>query len=431
MSERLAILLREDRLVAALVGDSGDPAAVQPVTRALESRGASPRLMANVLGELAAQLGASRGAAVAMVLDSRRLGWRRLAEPPVRPRYRRQALASAYEAQAGQTVEQFHLAIGVTAEDGQVTVAAAERAWLSELLAALEEVNLRPDLILPEAELLARLHDETRSLDAPLLVSGDDTKGLLVHVVRGQAAGWGVYGSAAEALQDAPRWALALGLEDTQPATLSVDDTQELATAARLLDEASVPLNLCSGPFRSDRRARRLRRHAVAALLALAAILAATGAALWREATTAEDENRRILAAQAEAWRTLYPNEAAPAAFLLRLESDVRRLRALTGETADAPAYRSARAALERVLANLPVGMRLDIAEISIDQRDLSIRGETDSHAEAERIARALDEIPGLRCPPPRSDVLGPGRVVFVIHASLTDEGKEPPGAPR
>ena len=175
MSERLAILLREDRLVAALVGDSGDPAAVQPVTRALESRGASPRLMANVLGELAAQLGASRGAAVAMVLDSRRLGWRRLAEPPVRPRYRRQALASAYEAQAGQTVEQFHLAIGVTAEDGQVTVAAAERAWLSELLAALEEVNLRPDLILPEAELLARLHDETRSLDAPLLVSGDDT----------------------------------------------------------------------------------------------------------------------------------------------------------------------------------------------------------------------------------------------------------------
>lgn len=440
MSQCLAILIGPRHVTVAVAARRGGAwAAAQPVSREIPGEGASPRLLAGLAGDLRRSLNLKGRPTVAVAVCARHFAWRHLA-CQVNRRHRSAALASAFEEESPLPMERLHLVFrhdgNSPGASGNAFVLAAERAWLSELLEELERFGLGPEVLVPDTLLMAALARKAEAADesAParrLACVESDGRPLVLLLEDERLAGWQEYADRPAAERDLPRWSLAEGLIAPQEILWhEPGEVDLLGELARLAMEAPPPENLCVGPFRCRRRMLRWRRHGLAAAVAttLAALVGA--GSLFIGAGRAEQAAADLRVAQAEAWQRLAPGQPPPASLLVRLESDAARLKALTGESGSLPAYRSARLTLQEVFAALPNGVRLDVAELRVDQREVTIRGETGSHADAERIARALDSLPGLECPLPRSDVLGPGRVTFVIHAALV-EGEERHGQGR
>jgi len=429
MSQCLAILIGPRHVTVAVAARrAGAWAAAQPVSREIPGEGASPRLLAGLAGDLRRSLNLKGRPTVAIAVDARHFAWRRLA-CQVNRRHRSAALTSAFEEESPLPMERLHLVFRNDEKlpDSNAFVLAAERAWMAELLEELERFGLGPDVLAPDTVLVAALARKAEAADEPgparrLACVETGGRPLVLLLEDGRLAGWQEYADRPTAERDLPRWSLAEGL--SAPEAIIWHEPAEadlLGELARLAMEAPPPENLCVGPFCCRRRTLRWRRHGLAAAAAatLAALIGA--GALFIEASRAEQAADGLRSAQADAWQRLAPGQSPPASLLVRLESDAARLKALTGESGSLPTYRSARLSLQDVFAALPTGVRLDVAELRVDQREVTIRGETGSHADAERVARALDSLPNLECPLPRSDVLGPGRVTFVIHAALVE----------
>jgi len=429
MTEYLTIFIGQNRVTAATVSLAGDRARIDKrASKDVVTESASPDLLAGIIGELARGLEASGKMPTAVVLGGERFSWRLLREPQVKRRHRLQALSSAFEELSGTPIEQLHIVPDTKAPNHGLLVMATDRDWLAGLLGELEHFGLRPDILVPDAvvasQVAASVLGDGHENGLPGLITAELPDSAQVISLEGRRiTGWQTYDDLQTAQGDLARWRLSEGLpDDSETAAIEMDEDSLLTALAKRLRQGQSSGNLCCRQFSSARSQRRAYWHAAAAMFLLAGILVALAVPRYQDLSKAKRGTRDILAAQRQAWAEVCPGQPMPPSLTARLESDVIRLRALAGESADAPSYRSARDALEHVLANLPLGMRLDVAEIRVDQRDLTIRGETSTHASAERIAKSIDSLPGFRCPLPRSDVLAPGRVTFVIHASLIEK---------
>lgn len=161
------------------------------------------------------------------------------------------------------------------------------------------------------------------------------------------------------------------------------------------------------------------RRTAVAALLAM--LLLTVGLAVQRSRLAARlDEVQQW---EQQVFEALFPSQPQPAGVALRLASERKRLQALTMSGPGASETRpDALRTLQSVVACLPDDMRVEFQEIRIEGRDVTLRGRTRDHRQAERITAGIDHLDSLACGPPRTDRHRAGGVQFHIHASRSDD---------
>lgn len=199
------------------------------------------------------------------------------------------------------------------------------------------------------------------------------------------------------------------------------DERESGRASSRRLNLARAALSPPSAP------ADRLRRCRNAGLaISAASLLFAAGLLVSREQRMSQV--REIDAWQAAAYRQVFRGPSAPAGVRLRVASERRRLEALTLATPspssmDAP---DALAILRIAVAALPDHVRVDLQELRIDGVHVLVRGRAREHADAERIAQAIDATPLLACGKPRTDRAREGGVQFTLAAEC--EGPRPGG---
>jgi len=168
-------------------------------------------------------------------------------------------------------------------------------------------------------------------------------------------------------------------------------------------------------PIDPWRRLGGLLRSAICLAVALPVLL--TGMLLWR-AGRYEAAARRHEEAQATIHRRLFPSVAVPINVRSRIESELTRLRAISGEGFALPRRPSALETLRQTMAALPKHIRLRITDIRIDGARIFMNGQVRAHSDAEIIARALSA-KGIVIEPPRTESLARGGVSFTLSGRL------------
>jgi len=161
----------------------------------------------------------------------------------------------------------------------------------------------------------------------------------------------------------------------------------------------------------------RLTHHCLM-LLIICLTIAAAGAHLYRRALQAHAA--AIDQARHDAYRIVLAAEELPAGAALRLASERIRLEGLTHSGADSETLRLSEGPLEtlrQIVAELPEDVRIMLDEVRLDQQQVTLRGKTASHRNAERIAESMGNVPRLQVRPPRTTRLESGGVEFWIVA--------------
>lgn len=307
---------------------------------------------------------------------------------------------------------------------GQWLAAAVENAFLAPRLEALRGCGIDPlriTLDLPVAETGTGWrawvdHDH-------IAVMSCDASGLLEPRVLRLCESL----ESPEALKRAGDWLREITIE-CGPGTLhGCVPVALLEALTTMVEAASVaaspapnwsPLNLATGALASPRVAgnllRATRRLALAACVALAVLI---GGSLLRSYRLAES-TAAIAAWETSLFKELFPGQPVGGAPGLRIAAELRRLRALapleSGPDSRPP---GALDTLQRVVAALPGSVRLDVQELRIEAGDVTLRGRTTDHAQAEKVGSALRNLPQLECDPPRTDRQSDGLVQFFLHA--------------
>lgn len=184
-------------------------------------------------------------------------------------------------------------------------------------------------------------------------------------------------------------------------------------------DSVSVLLNLARGELKclgqKERRERAWRRTAQ---LGLAASLLLMMGLIYRSMQI-QQRIDEISAWENRAWRAVFPGQALPGSVALRVASERKRLEALTAPRKKDKSRPDALRLLCDVVAALPVDARIDLQELRIENADVIVRGRTTDHAQAERIAKAVDALPALDCDPVRTDRSRDAGVQFFLHAKI------------
>lgn len=187
------------------------------------------------------------------------------------------------------------------------------------------------------------------------------------------------------------------------------------AAALRLAGRDAGWVELCRDALAPagalERVARPIR---VAAVLVLVLLAAVAGAAHWRAARY-DAVRRGLEAGQAETFARLSPNQPVPLAVRPRLESDLKRLDALSGAGTDAPRAPSALATLDRVLAALPDDLRVRVLDLRIAPSGVVIEGQVRRHTDAETVGAALARDAGYAVEAPRTERLAKGGAAFTL----------------
>lgn len=167
---------------------------------------------------------------------------------------------------------------------------------------------------------------------------------------------------------------------------------------------------------------RAWRRTALAALVAT--LLLAVGLATHR--ARLEARLGEVSQWERQVFGALFPNQTQPAGVALRLASERKRLQALTMSGPSAPQTQSdALHILQAVVSALPADVRVNLSEIHIEGRDVTLRGRTRDHQQAERLTAGIDRLDSLVCGPPRTDRHRDGGVLFHIHARRSDDASK------
>jgi hypothetical protein len=121
---------------------------------------------------------------------------------------------------------------------------------------------------------------------------------------------------------------------------------------------------------------------------------------------------------QVELFKKLFPGQSVPTGMRSRLESEHRKLTALTGKTQGMPQMESAIHTLFRATSPLPKDLRFRILEMRIDNSGLYIDGEVREHGDADLIASRLRDA-GFEIEPPRTERLSERGVGYVVNGQL------------
>ncbi len=197
------------------------------------------------------------------------------------------------------------------------------------------------------------------------------------------------------------------------------DALAELARAAA----GSAMLDLRTGPLAAEGRwARpvRLVQHCLVLCMALAVVWIA---GLYLHQHSIKRELAVVHEAKRAAYGEVFGEGAMPPGAALRMASELVRLKGLTrqGGPGSESVSESLKAlpVLRNVVASLPPDVRVMLIDARIDAKQMTLRGQTAAHRDAERIVEAINRVPGLSARPPRTTRLDRGGVEFSIIAAV------------
>jgi hypothetical protein len=168
--------------------------------------------------------------------------------------------------------------------------------------------------------------------------------------------------------------------------------------------------------------ARTGRNAAAAVLLALLMLAVGMGAHRAR----LQERMRTVAAWEQNAYTRLFPGHSAPTGVGLRLASERRRLEGLTlASPAGAVERVDAVETLLALVTALPADLPVNLQEIRIERADITVRGRTRDHRDAERLAVGVNAVEGVQCAAPRTDRHREGGVQFFLHARRVSEPDE------
>lgn len=194
---------------------------------------------------------------------------------------------------------------------------------------------------------------------------------------------------------------------------------------ARSACSASIAADLRSGALIAAghwNEPWRIARHAIL-LAAACLVIAFVGFRARHQATMTEIE--RVQTAQTTTYRELFGRQVPAQGAPMRLASERIRLEALTRKQSTSPDRRPAPLRILREFAaSVPADVRLTLHEARVDEKQLTLRGLTTEHRDAERITESLHRLAGLEVRPPRTRRLDSGGVEFSITAQLGGASK-------
>jgi type II secretion system protein L len=386
-----------------------------------------PSELAELIADAASGLGKHRGRAT-LVIPSSWCYVHRIRVPQRRPS--RTALAYALEEHLPLDVEQLTCDFVRTVSGDHLGVA-IETARLRPLLDALDGRSVHVDRITIDV-----LNGAPQSTPGGLIWC-DEQHVTVFTQANGRPEGLRVIRLAADLEDDEWRGRIVQHLNGDQspPAATAVAGclpAQRLEALAESLD-----LPVAQSPIESTRASRafadfdlardelatsthpfqiaRTGRNAAAAVL-IALLMLAVGMGAHR--IRLQERMRTVAAWEQNAYTRLFPGHAVPTGVGLRLASERRRLEGLTLASAAGAVERvDAVETLLALVAALPADLRVNLQEIRIERADITVRGRTRDHRDAERLAAAIDGIDSLHCAAPRTDRRREGGVQFFLHA--------------
>lgn len=177
--------------------------------------------------------------------------------------------------------------------------------------------------------------------------------------------------------------------------------------------------DLRTGELAARRRWASLERRARGSLACAALLLLAILVGLFLRARALKEHVAALEAAQLEVYAQVFPTGTWPPEAAMRLASERKKLEGLTRQEASKTVIEAEPPldALRSFVAALPPDVRIFVESMRLDEGQLSLRGRTAEHRDAERIVEALSKVPGLETRPPRTTRLSDGGVEFSILA--------------
>ncbi|NUQ11346.1 MAG: hypothetical protein HUU26_03320 [Gemmatimonadaceae bacterium] len=190
---------------------------------------------------------------------------------------------------------------------------------------------------------------------------------------------------------------------------------EQLARAAAGMEDGDLRV----GPLGARGRWSHVEQRAQAALAAAILLLVGVLAGLHVRSRALNEQVADLYSAQLKVYGTVFPVDTLPAGAALRLASERKRLEGLTRPSPAAPRGPEAEPldVFRGFVAALPADVRVYLEQARLDETQVSLRGRTAEHRDAERIVEALGKVPGVVVRPPRTTRLADGGVEFSILA--------------
>lgn len=380
---------------------------------------------------------------VAILLDGSLCMTARFRMESARQARKREAMLYKIEEQIPVAAED--LIADFSRQGSQIYAIAVERSQLVPLVDALRDQNLGIELISPVASLAWEHHFARGKHPGREAVAWLDPElgGDLVVFDSGQPTNWAGLPSANGKLRQqllyerirspgelplvvyAPNNTLETNPPAAVPGTHVDLRTKEaeplrdhaLDTLSAVRDGRTTPtfdlmrgLNLAAAgrsPLAID-----LRLLQLAALLLLAAVLVVNVIASHRY----DDAVDRLVVAQEDVFRDVFPEARLPRGVRARLESELGKLAGARGGTENAVSDQSVLPLLLRLLRAMPEEMRFRLLDIKIEDQRLDLTGEVRDFGDADKIAASLRR-EGFQVKPPTTQRLPEQGVSFRLRA--------------
>ena len=191
--------------------------------------------------------------------------------------------------------------------------------------------------------------------------------------------------------------------------------------------------DLCRGDLAPVGRWSRTCRLAAWCAVLLTLLLLMGAGDFHRRRSACREANGGLGVRQVQLFKEALPGCPVPVHPALRLASERIRLEGVTrtarSSASSAGPFQDRDAAIDALrhfVAALPQDVRIRLLDWSIDRSQLSVRGQTTGHRDAERITEAVNAIPGLTARPPRTARLAGGGVTFTIRATREHHESKP-----
>ncbi len=188
----------------------------------------------------------------------------------------------------------------------------------------------------------------------------------------------------------------------------------DLGAAMVLSADGNRSINLRRDGLAPTNLLKRVLGHLrVASILVLTLLAVAAGSAYWRSVQYAEvaDELERC---QTTVYQKAYPSGQVPPVIRSRLQSELMRFSAVSGENLNVDLQRDSLDVLRLISENLPKQDRYRLTSLRISASDILLEGQATSHTTAERIAQAMRS-GGLEFNPPTTERLPKNIVGFTL----------------